>query len=180
MKINPYWPTLSYLCLGSFALLSDQALKLWVEGNIPLNQSRPLGSQNFLELTSLANSGLLWQNFSGLHPGQVEPYIRYYPTLLLAVFTVLFWGIRSRTASITEKIGFALFFSGGCSNLLSHWKSYFATDTLRIYLGMGRTLPFNLADLWITLGLGLLLFSMFRELLYSFQERSCQQTFPLR
>jgi lipoprotein signal peptidase len=61
--------------------------------------------------------------------------------------------------------GFRIFWFGGPSNVISHFRSVFVDDTVFAqFLPGGRFFNFNIADLGITIGMALVLVEIFRQI----------------
>jgi len=80
--------------------------------------------------------------------------------VLLAVLTAL--ALRERWPRVAL-LGMALFVAGGASNLLDRITSGMVIDFMNVGVGPLRTGIFNVADMAIMLGAGLLLFEGFRS-----------------
>ena len=80
--------------------------------------------------------------------------------VLLAVLTAL--ALRERWPRVAL-LGMALFVAGGASNLLDRITSGMVIDFMNVGVGPLRTVIFNVADMAIMLGAGLLLFEGFRS-----------------
>ncbi len=160
MRIKKNLPLASIFVI---AIALDQALKHWSMHHFRLNQSEPFLGMKSVLLTRIANSGLIWQRYSTLFPGQVEPYIRYIPTAVILSFITGFLYFEWNRSSRLVKAGFTLFIAGGSSNLFDHWTSYFVMDTLRLNLLNHWSQPVNLADIWIAAGIAMMFSSWVAE-----------------
>ena len=70
--------------------------------------------------------------------------------------------VRSEPPSSVSALGVALFVAGGASNLLDRISYGMVIDFMNVGVGPLRTGIFNVADVAIMLGAGLLLFERYR------------------
>ncbi|MGK5085756.1 signal peptidase II [Bdellovibrionota bacterium FG-1] len=157
---------------GLLAVAADQLLKAWSAVHFVPNQSEPIFGLQWLHWARIPNPGLIWHGFASLDPGEIDPYIRYLPTVLLAGYLVTLYFFRGFGRSGLERWGLALLLAGGVSNLIDHWRSYYVTDTFKIRLGAVYQ-PFNLADLCIILGVFLIVLEIVRELRMASDRIAC-------
>lgn len=153
----------SWLILpGVLTLVLDQAIKIVTASELRPNQAVAILEQSWLLWTRSPNSGLLFQTFDMLYKPENALWTRYIPTAALILLAFYFMRITrsfDRSAEIRlVKVGFSVFWFGGLSNVLSHYKSVFVDDTVsaKLFPG-GRFYTFNVADLGISLGMCLVL-----------------------
>ena len=80
----------------------------------------------------------------------------------LVAFIAVF-RFRMKSTAQSELLGLSLFLAGGASNLFNHWTSEVVTDPLQLYIGAGEYMPFNIADVGISVGIILVLVAIARE-----------------
>ena len=85
--------------------------------------------------------------------------------ILLLVALIAFFRFRQKSAAQTELLGLSLLLAGGASNLFNHWTSDVVTDPLQLFIGAGEYMPFNIADVGITVGILLILISLMKMLM---------------
>lgn len=150
----------SLLLVASFGIAviaGDQLLKLWCAAKLFPHQRVAVLGQWFL-LTRNYNRGLAYGSFSSIPNGSIEPYTRYFPTLVFVLLLAIALP-RLRWGTTSEKVGFILLLAGGFSNLWSQWNAEWVLDTFLIPNGWGNFMPFNLADAALCFG-ACLLFSV--------------------
>ena len=141
---------------------ADQLLKRWCDQHLHMFAVQGLTGFSSVALTKVMNPGLALGTFSGGARGQGEVWFLSLPTLAGCAF-VMFEKSRWKNASRAERAGVMLIVAGGASNLLDHWRSPFVLDSLRLSLASFGAIAFNLADVWILVGLGLVLVSVRRQ-----------------
>jgi len=150
--------------VGSLLLVgADHWLKEWCSTHFILFGDTSLVGR-WLTLTRILNGGVIGGNLAYLPPGYIEPFIRYWPSLILSLFIVLAFSWRWKPASILERSGLIFLVSGCISNLVDHWRSYYVLDTLKLKYWADSYIPFNLADVWILFGLSMFLTGLISSL----------------
>ncbi len=131
----------------ALALILDQVSKLWILDVRPSTEA-------FLGLQYSENYGILF--------GIALPTAVIF-ALTLAILTGalgIFWMERQkRVLSGAENLAFALIVAGGIGNLIDRVRFGFVVDFIHI----GPYPNFNLADAWIVIGVGLILWSQWRS-----------------
>ena len=143
------------LPLGALALVADWLAKEWVKENLPLGDSISVAGE-FARLTHAENSGVA---FGLLASTEIFPAaISLVVVLALALFLILLARESSRAPW-----GMGLILGGALGNLLDRVPDGRVTDFLDFGVGRFRWPAFNLADTFITLGVTLLVFALWRE-----------------
>jgi len=139
-----------------FSFTLDQLLKIWVRRTLAVGESRDLWP-GVMHLEHVQNHGAAWGVLSG-------------QKWLLIAFTLLVVGIIVRSAREVASrdkmtaLGFGLILGGACGNLFDrlvfgHVTDFFDLDTpFRTVRGFP---VFNLADSALTVGVVLMLLSLF-------------------
>lgn len=140
-----------YLWITGFALVLDQITKLWVQQTMALYQSIPvLGS--FFKLTYIHNPGGVF----GMRLG--NPYVHLALAGVALVFVcVLLW--RLPPGDRLSGIGLGLVLGGAIGNIIDRVRLGEVIDFLDFGLGTMRWWIFNLADMYVSVGAGLLILS---------------------
>ncbi|MBI3990795.1 MAG: signal peptidase II [Candidatus Omnitrophica bacterium] len=136
--------------LGLVVLIIDQWAKYIVSKNLWPGDSIPVINGIF-HITLITNTGGAF----GLFKGQTRFFIM---ASLAAMFTILFLSFRRRKSKYPAvvKTGLGFILGGTLGNLIDRLKYGYVIDFLDF-----RVWPvFNIADTAITLGTGLLIFSM--------------------
>ena len=150
------------LWITGAALLLDQVSKWRVLETMALGESVPvLGS--FFKLTYIHNPGAVF----GLRLGGLYAHLFLAGAALILV-TVLLWRLPE-----TERLaaaGLALVLGGAVGNVVDRVRFGVVIDFLDFGFGALRWWVFNLADVWVTTGTGLLILS------YGFQKEEGRRT----
>lgn len=142
-------------------LLLDQLSKIWIRANIiPYNDINIIS--DYFIITNVENSGA----FLGLG-SEFPPMIKKILLLALPVIVlifVLFYLFKDKSLDKISIIGFSAIIGGGIGNIYDRFVYGSVTDFLFIDLGgIFKTGIFNLADLSVTTGMILILWSSFKN-----------------
>ncbi|WP_104734719.1 signal peptidase II [Hanstruepera ponticola] len=143
-----------------FNIAIDQISKVIVRAQvIPGSESEILG--DYLTLHNVENTGA----FLGMG-SDFNPTLRLILLLILPIGVlgyVLYYIIKNKTLDRLSLIGFCCIIGGGIANVYDRIMYGSVTDFLHIDLGgVFRTGIFNVADMSVMLGMGLLLYSNFK------------------
>jgi signal peptidase II len=136
------------------AILADQASKILVETTMKLGQSDSVLG-DFFRLTYIKNAGGAFGIFLG--GGWF-----YFVASVLAVAMIFFYLRRLPVDQILPRLSLALILGGALGNLIDRVRSGVVTDFLDFGIDRLRWPVFNLADAFITVGVGLFFLSMLR------------------
>lgn len=142
-------------------LLLDQLSKIWIRANIiPYNDINIIS--DYFIITNVENSGA----FLGLG-SEFPPMIKKILLLVLPVIvliSVLFYLFKDKSLDKISIIGFSAIIGGGIGNIYDRFLYGSVTDFLFIDLGgIFKTGIFNLADMSVTTGMILILWSSFKN-----------------
>ena len=142
-------------------LLLDQLSKIWIRANIiPYNDINIIS--DYFIITNVENSGA----FLGLG-SEFPPMIKKILLLALPVIvliSVLFYLFKDKSLDKISIIGFSAIIGGGIGNIYDRFLYGSVTDFLFIDLGgIFKTGIFNLADMSVTTGMILILWSSFKN-----------------
>ena len=140
-----------YGLLFLISLASDQLTKVAIDSQFHLHESRPILG-NYLLLTYIRNSGAAF----GLKFGEpVVMFVVSIAVILLLVF--LYWRGLIRPDTTYGKIGFVLIISGAAGNMIDRIRLGEVIDFIEMGVGRFRWPVYNLADIYVTIGMLLLL-----------------------
>jgi len=139
----------------------DQISKVLVRMYVAYNEIIPLIG-DYLIMTKVENKGAFLGMGSDLNPVLRLIFLLILPTVVLLF--VLRYVFVNKNIDKTSLIGFACIIGGGLANLYDRIIYGEVTDFLHIDLGgVFRTGIFNVADMSVMLGMGLLLFASFKH-----------------
>ena len=140
-------------------LLLDQLSKIWVRSNVIPDSIINIISDYFI-ITNVENSGA----FLGLG-SEFPPMIKKILLLALPVIvliSVLIYLFKDKSLDKISIVGFSVIIGGGIGNIYDRFLYGSVTDFLFIDLGgIFKTGIFNIADLSVTTGMILILWSSF-------------------
>ena len=138
----------------------DQISKVLVRLNVAYNEVIPLIGDYFI-LTKVENQGAFLGMGSNLNPTLRLILLLVLPSVVLLF--VLRYVFINKTIDKISLIGFCCIIGGGLANLYDRIVYGEVTDFFHIDLGgVLRTGIFNVADMSVMLGMGLLLFASFK------------------
>jgi signal peptidase II len=153
---------LGYLAIMAGGVVLDQWIKRLVEGGMALHDRIDL--LPFLALFHTRNYGIAFSLFADL--GDTALVIVTSAVILL----VLWLAARSGADQLAARLGFALIIAGALGNLIDRvWLGY-VVDYVLFHTPAWSFAVFNLADVMITLGAGLVILQ--EILLWRRQRRS--------
>jgi signal peptidase II len=150
---------LRLLWLGAALLLAgllaglDVATKGWAEAELGRGGSRALlGGHLVLRLQQ--NSGIAFGMFRAhLHPHKVQYLVAYKSVVAGGVGALLAWHmLRRKAPGRLVPLGLTLLLGGTVGNLLDRAQTRAVTDFIDVRLGGWRWPAFNLADVFLALG----------------------------
>ncbi|WP_066223842.1 signal peptidase II [Formosa haliotis] len=138
----------------------DQISKFIVRANVTPHKVTELIGDKFI-LTNVENSGAFLSLGSNLNPTLKSLFLLILPVAVLGYVT--YYVLKNKTLDKLSVIGFSCIIGGGIANVYDRIMYGSVTDFLHIDLGgIFKTGVFNVADMSVMLGMGLLLFSNFK------------------
>lgn len=139
----------------------DQISKFWVRANVPAgSRSEILG--DYFTLHNVENTGAFLGLGSDFNPVLKIILLNVLPVVVLTL--VLFHIFRDKTLDKFSLIGFCCIIGGGIANLYDRILYGQVTDFWHIDLGgVFRTGIFNIADVSVMVGMGLLILGNFKK-----------------
>ncbi len=149
-------PRLLGIVAAVATLALDQANKLWLIFVYGIEARQPVRLTPFLDVILAKNTGISYSLF------RAETDLQRLGLLTFVAFATLFLGIwlwRSRTALVGLALG--LIVGGALGNGFDRLAYGFVADFYHFHLGGFSWYVFNLADVAIVAGVGLLLYDSF-------------------
>jgi len=132
-------------------VLADFITKYFVSNNLLINQQIKINY--FLDLVYVQNFGISFGLLSGSIPYWLLAFIAF---IVLLIIFYLF--IKSN--NFIEKIGYFVIISGAFSNILDRTINGFVVDFISLHYRNFFWPSFNLADIYITIGIIMLLLNL--------------------
>jgi signal peptidase II len=156
--MNSTWKNRSqYLLISLIVFLADQITKTIVVKSMDQHESIEV-IPNILNLTYVHNRGAVF----GLGSNFSAPYLSWMLSILsiVSLAIILFYFLRVRTTNRRLYTGLALVLGGALGNLYDRLQNKYVVDFLDVHWYEHHWPFFNVADLCICVGVGLLLISM--------------------
>ena len=141
--------TLWSILLIVFAVASDQYIKMLIETDMGYNQQIDL--LPFLALYRTHNEGIAFSMLSWLHDGGLIAM-----TVAVTLFVAYLWWTTSPDR-LMSRFGFALIIGGALGNLIDRSMLGYVVDYILFHLPNWSFAVFNIADVYITIGAGLII-----------------------
>jgi signal peptidase II len=138
----------------------DQISKFWVRAVVEPYSSSPIIG-DYLTLRNVENEGAFLGMGSDLNDTLRLILLLIIPAVILLF--VLFYMFKEKQMDKLSLIGFSCVVGGGIANVFDRFVHSSVTDFLFIDLGFVRTGIFNIADLSVTTGMILILWSSFKH-----------------
>lgn len=148
---------LTVAALAAAALGGDQATK-WVILTQVMQPPRVIEVTPFFNLTLGFNTGVSFGIFGEAFAAR--PELLALLTLIIAI-SILAWAVRAHSAA--ERIGLSLIAGGALGNILDRWRQGAVTDFLDFHWRDWHWPAFNGADVFISLGVLMLLLAGFKR-----------------
>lgn len=134
----------------------DQWTKAWAENTLPYRTTYASYWDGFLKIIYVKNDGAFLSWGSELE-GMMRYVVLYgFPAVLLGALTL--YAMRSQALNKWQIIGMSFIIGGGISNVYDRIQYNAVTDFMNIdFFGLAKTGIFNVADMSIMLGLGIML-----------------------
>ena len=153
--------TLFIVLLIIFNIAIDQISKFWVRANVVAGSKAEIFG-NYFTLHNVENEGAFLGLGSDFSPVLKIILLNILPVVVLTL--VLFHIFRDKTLDKFSLIGFCCIIGGGIANLYDRILYGKVTDFWHIDLGgVFRTGIFNIADMSVMVGMGLLILGNFKK-----------------
>lgn len=148
-RISPFSRPVPILLLVLAAIVLDQATKIAVDHYLPLQESVPVFP--FFALYRTYNLGVAFSMLSG-----VDGWFIVGMRLVIVGFVLWLWR-RTPPNHVFAHPGYALIISGALGNLIDRFAYGHVIDFLQFHTQTWSFAIFNLADSFISIGVGLLI-----------------------
>ena len=132
----------------------DLFSKYWIKNNLPLNHSIELNS--FFDIVYVQNYGVSF----GILSGSVSHWILIIIAALVVLLLIYLIQVSKKKS---EKLAYFIIVIGAISNILDRAMNTFVVDFISIHYRSFYWPAFNLADIYITIGVIMLIISFFKS-----------------
>ena len=138
-----------FFITGIFAL--DRLTK------IAIINSTDLYGENIFTITSFLNLNLIWNDgiAFGMLSFQEKNYYNFLTGIIILITIIIFWMITKTTK--IEKVAFMMIFGGSIGNIFDRLYYSSVPDFIDFHINNFHWFIFNVADIFITLGVILLI-----------------------
>ena len=141
-----------WLALSALTLVLDQLSKWWVEARLPHYGSEPILPH--LNLVHLHNTGAAFSMF------REAPKLMFIGLATIVSLGILSWLWQHRKGETITAVGLCLIMGGAIGNVVDRVRLGHVTDFIDFYVGNWHFAAFNVADMAISTGAGLLILDM--------------------
>lgn len=141
------------LILAAVTVALDQGSKIALVDFMASRSNVPLNLTPFFDLVMVWNTGVSFGMFSG---GPEETRLILFALNIIVAIGLLFW-LRSAKGRL-EPIGISLVIGGAIGNAIDRLNFGAVADFFSLYAGQWHWPAFNVADIAISVGVGILLF----------------------
>ena len=134
-----------------FIFSTDRLTKLFVINSVEKFGQTSIYQSSFLDLNLIWNSGIAF----GLFSFDDKIYYNFMTAIILIIITIILWFI-TKTKNV-EKIAFMMIFGGALGNIFDRLYYTSVPDFIDIHVGDLHWFIFNVADIFISLGIVLLI-----------------------
>lgn len=142
-----------------FNIAIDQISKVWVRANFIYGETKEIIGDKFI-MQYVENEGAFLGMGSDMNPTLHFIFLKLLPLLVLGY--VVYYIVKTKTLDRLSLIAFSCIVGGGIANVFDRFAFGSVTDFFYINLGgIFKTGIFNVADLAVTTGMVILIFSNF-------------------
>ena len=149
------------VAISGFLIAADQLVKLYIHTHFHLGEST-IVIPNFFNLTYVRNFGAAFGFLAESHPSFRELFFLSMPPIALIIILAILRGVKD--SDTKQIIALSSIFGGAIGNYIDRLRFRYVIDFLDFHLYNRWSWPaFNIADMAIVGGVGLLLTLMFLE-----------------
>lgn len=146
---------LKHIVMIVVILLMDQITKFWINMSMSLGESITLIT-GFFKITNVHNTGAAWSMFEG-------NMVFFYLITIVFVVAMIYFYRNSEEADRMTKFGIVLMMAGAIGNFVDRIALQYVRDFLDFII-LGYDFPvFNVADMSLCIGVGVVILSVFLE-----------------
>ena len=136
----------------AFFIFCDLITKFFIKNNFLINESKELN--RFLDIVYIQNYGVSFVFLSGL--------VSYWVLVIVGLLvTSLIYYLMIRSYKRLEKLAYFIIIIGALANIIDRIINSYVVDFISLHYGDFYWPAFNLADIYITIGIIMLIISFF-------------------
>ena len=150
-----------YILIFALIIISDQLSKLWVKATFADDQYKKITVINkFFYIRYVENKGAVWGLFS-------DPSYSFLPKLItglsvVALGVVIYFFMKMKPECTLELTSLSFIIGGAIGNITDRLMQGFVVDFLDVLIGTYHWPTFNVADSFISVGVVILIISIWR------------------
>lgn len=148
-----------YILFTGIIIIADQITKFIIKSNFNLYEQLDV-IKNFFRIIYIKNSGAVWGLFSN-QKGSVIPVIITILSIS-ALLIVIYIFLKTNSECKLELISLSFISGGAIGNIIDRITQGFVVDFIEIYIKSYRWPTFNIADSFISVGIFLLIISIWK------------------
>ena len=145
------------ILVSGCVVFADQISKYTIKINVALYDTI-IVIENFFNITHILNPGGAFGFFASQSP-EIRKFIFLFLSSIIALF-VLWVYKKCASEFVFLSYGLALIFGGAMGNLIDRFRYGKVVDFLDFYMGSAHWPAFNIADSAISVGMGILIYSI--------------------
>ncbi|NIM15385.1 MAG: signal peptidase II [Candidatus Aminicenantes bacterium] len=150
-----------YVVIFSLIIILDQASKIVIQSIFNDNPYKVIHViKNFFLIRYVENKGAVWGIFSQSSNTIIPKLITIFSLAALVIVIYFFLKLESKCAFELTSLSFII--GGAVGNLIDRLKQGYVVDFLEVYVKNFRWPTFNVADSFISIGVILLIISIWR------------------
>jgi signal peptidase II len=150
-----------YLLIFSLIIIADQATKIAIQSVFNGNHFKVIHViKDFFLLRYVENKGAVWGMFSQSANAWIPKIIT--GLSIIALLVVLYFFMKLECKCTLELTSLAFIIGGAIGNIIDRLYQGYVVDFLDVYIKTHHWPTFNIADSFISIGVALLIFSIWR------------------
>ncbi|MEN8152634.1 MAG: signal peptidase II [Acidobacteriota bacterium] len=148
-----------YILITGLIIIIDQISKFIIKSNFQLYEHLDI-IDNFFRIFYIKNSGAVW----GLFSNQKDSIIPVILTILsiTALLVVIYIFLKTKPQCKLELVSLSFISGGAIGNIIDRIMQGYVVDFIEIYIKSYRWPTFNIADSFISIGILLLIISIWK------------------
>lgn len=152
---------LYFVIITLSVVILDQITKIYILRNFKLHESL-LVIQDFFHITYIRNTGAAFGIFQDAHETFRKIFFLTLPPIVMGIIFIMIRGLASGIR--LQNLALSLIFGGALGNYIDRLKFGYVVDFLDFHYKRVWSYPaFNVADMSIVIGIGILFYLTFQE-----------------
>ena len=150
-----------YILIFSIIILLDQVTKLIIQTTFDANPYKVIHViKDFFLIRYVENKGAVWGIFSNPSHTIIPKIITAFS--IIALIAVIYYFLKLEAKCACELTSLSFIIGGAVGNIIDRLYQGYVVDFLDVYIGSYHWPTFNVADSFISIGVVLLIFSIWR------------------